>query len=192
MMPVYYHRREDRVYAVAEPLLSLLLFLAVQLARAQAADIAAPQPRVYSGDSLVALLIERRHSLENRLELLRRRHAAFAVHVALLGQGHVIYRADADHEKLVKVAGEYGRELEALKERNALVAGLLEHALVEPQPGQFPILAVADVYLLILMHFRELLSPCAKDSPRARRTRLRIRSRRRRYSKRRRVWPCRG
>src|SRR6185503_15566540 len=43
---------------------------------------------------------------------------------------------DADHEEFVEVAVEDGEELQALEQRPAAIAGLLQDAPVERQPGQ--------------------------------------------------------
>ena len=69
-----------------------------------------------------------------------------AVDVLLLHQGHVVQGAHPDHEELVQVAGEDGGKLEPLHQGDALVLGLLQHPLVEAQPGQLPVLGISGIY----------------------------------------------
>ena len=84
--------------------------------------------------------------LEDGLELLLRGLAGAAVDVLLLHQGHVVQGAHPDHEELVQVAGEDGGELQPLHQGDALVLGLLQHPLVEAQPGQLPVLGISGIY----------------------------------------------
>src|SRR6187401_3281638 len=46
---------------------------------------------------------------------------------------------DAHHEELVEVRGDDGRKLDPLEERHRVVAGFLEHAIVEREPRQLAI-----------------------------------------------------
>src|SRR5580765_2905492 len=46
---------------------------------------------------------------------------------------------DADHEELVQVRAEDGKELDALEQRDRRVLGLLEDPAVELEPGQLPV-----------------------------------------------------
>src|SRR5512136_153550 len=44
-----------------------------------------------------------------------------------------------DHEKLVKIVGEYREKLDAFQERVAVIPGLVQHVAVEPYPAQFTV-----------------------------------------------------
>ena len=167
MVAVHHHGREHRLHIVLEPALHLLALLAVQLLRLEGANIAGPQPLFQLGDNLVPLLVQGGHRLADGLKLLGRGQAAAAVHIVLLGQSHVVDGAHTDHEKLVQVTGEDGGEFQPLKQGDILVPGLLQHPLVEPQPGEFPLLGVAGVHCFT--HVRSLPSPAGADSPPARR-----------------------
>jgi hypothetical protein len=45
--------------------------------------------------------------------------------------------ADALHEELIEIAADDGQELDPLQQRGARILGLVEHAAVEGEPGQF-------------------------------------------------------
>ena len=51
----------------------------------------------------------------------------------------VVHAGDADHEELVEVRGEDREELQPLDQRQRLVLGQLEHAVVEVEPGQLAV-----------------------------------------------------
>ena len=51
----------------------------------------------------------------------------------------VVHAGDADHEELVEVGDEDGEELHPLHQRQRLVAGELEDAVVELEPGQLAV-----------------------------------------------------
>ena len=147
MVAVHHHGREHRLYIVLKPALHLLALLAVQLLRLEGADIAGPQPLFQLGDNLVPLLVQGGHRLADGLKLLGRGQAAAAVHIVLLGQGHVVDGAYPDHEELVQVAGEDGGEFQPLHQGDALVPGLLQDPFIEPQPGQLPVLGIAGIHI---------------------------------------------
>jgi hypothetical protein len=46
---------------------------------------------------------------------------------------------DADHEELIKIAGEDGQETRPLEQRQVPVLGELEHPAIEQQPGHLPV-----------------------------------------------------
>ena len=137
---------EDGTHLILEPVLHLLALLGVHLVHGHAADVAGPQAALQLLHHLVPLLVQGSHRLENGLELLLRGLAGAAVDVLLLHQGHVVQGAHPDHEELVQVAGEDGGELEPLHQGDALVLGLLQHPLVEAQPGQLPVLGISGIY----------------------------------------------
>ena len=61
----------------------------------------------------------------------------------LVHGGHVAQAADTDHEELIQIAGENGKEFEAFEQRHVLVLRLGEHAGVELQPRKLTVLGVA-------------------------------------------------
>ena len=136
---------EDGQHIVPEVPLALLALLYVQLLDGEIADVAGPQPGLQLCHELVPLLVEGPHGLKDGGELLGGGKAALGVHMGLLDEGQVVNGAHPDHKELVQVAGEDGREFEPLKEGDALVAGLLHHALVEPEPGELPVLCIAEI-----------------------------------------------
>ena len=170
VVAVHHHGGQDGLHIVPEPPLHLLALLAIQLPGGQVADVAGPQPLLQLGDDLVLLLVQTGYRLEDGLELLGGGEAALAVHMGLLGQSHVVDGANPDHEELVQVAGENSGKFQPFEERDALVLGLLQHPLVETQPGQFPLLGIACVDLF--MH-HGLFPPSrgGADSPPGRRRR---------------------
>ena len=50
-----------------------------------------------------------------------------------------LHPGDANHIELVEVGRGYGQETDPLEQRMRLIAGFLEHPVVERQPGQFAI-----------------------------------------------------
>ena len=134
VVDIHHQGGEDGGGVVLEPPLHLLALLAVQLIHRQGADVAGPQPLLQLGDDLVPLLVQGGHRLADGLELLVGGEAALAVHMVLLGQGHVGDGAHPDHEELVQVAGKDGGEFQPLEQGDGLVPGLGQHPLVKPQP----------------------------------------------------------
>ena len=51
----------------------------------------------------------------------------------------VMHAGDADHEELVEVRDEDGQELQPLDQRQRLVLGELQDAVVEVQPGELAV-----------------------------------------------------
>ena len=72
--------------------------------------------------------------LEDGVELAGGREAGAGVERRLLEGRKVGEAAHAHHEPLVEVGAEDLDELQALEQRDALVEGLVEHAVVEAQP----------------------------------------------------------
>ena len=86
----------------------------------------------------VLLLFEPAHKGPARFELVFRRAA---VNRAILNAGAALLLESADslHEELVDVRAYDGDELHPFEQRDSIVFGLVEHAEVEIQPGQFPV-----------------------------------------------------
>ena len=137
---------EDGGDVIPKVPLHLLFLLGVQLRDGQTADIAGPQAGLQLADHLVPLLVERANGGEDGGELLGGGQAALGVHMGLFHQGHVVDGAHPDHKEIVQVAGEDGGELEPLEQGDGLIPGLVQHPLVEAQPGQLPLLGVAGVH----------------------------------------------
>ncbi len=75
-------------------------------------------------------------------KLLGGGHARFRIEHLLLQKRQVGQAADAHHEELLQVRPEDADEVQALEQRNALVGALVEHALVEGEPGQLAVLHI--------------------------------------------------
>ena len=84
---------------------------------------------------------------EDGVELAVGREAGARVERRLLEGGEVGEAAHAHHEPLVEVGAEDLDELHALEERDALIEGLVEHAVVEAQPRELAVLRERDVLL---------------------------------------------
>ena len=113
------------------------------------------QPRlgklpVDPGKRLVPEQVQRHAGPVNLRQLLRRRHSRFVVAV-VRGKEHVIDKAPhPDHEKLVQIAGEDRQKVKPFQQGRVGAVGLLQHPLVEFQPGKLPVLhtvAVVDRFL---------------------------------------------
>ncbi len=141
-------RREHREDALLEQPLAVLLLLAVELvpaeqldpflAQARAATVPRERPRL-------AL-----HQLPGRrpdvLEHLAGQHAGGGAYGDPRGDP-ALETGHAHHEELVEVAAEDRQEPGPLQERQRVVLGQLEHALVEPQPRE---LAVEEPVVVLL------------------------------------------
>ena len=145
VVEVHHQGGQDGAHLVPEPPVHLLFLRPVQLVHRQPAHVAGAQPALQLGHHLVPLPVQGGDRLEDGLKLLGGGQAALGVHVLLLHQGHVGDGAHPDHEELVQVAGEDGGELQPLQEGDRLVPGLVQHTLVEFQPGQLPLLGVSGV-----------------------------------------------
>ncbi len=132
-------RREHREDALLEQLLAGALLVAVEVVPADELDVLLAQRR---DDLLGEHLRVPRHQVGGLVPDLLEHLAGHqpgggadgdAGGDAALEAGH------ADHEELVEVAGEDRQEPHPLEQRQAVVLGELEHALVEPQPGELPV-----------------------------------------------------
>ena len=96
---------------------------------------------------VVALLdgIELAAALVDGLDLLLGGHAGLGIDDRRIDEREVGQAAHAHHEELLEVAPEDRYEVEALEQRHRLVGPLVEHALVERQPRQLPVLHVGTV-----------------------------------------------
>ena len=77
-------------------------------------------------------------ALGDAFECLARRQAVGAAGVDS-GVHHVVEPGHADHEELVEVRRVDGEELDPLEQRDRLVLGQLQHALVELEPGELAV-----------------------------------------------------
>ena len=98
---VHYLGREDREHIVPEIAFTLLVLLHIQLWEGEGADITSSQPGLQLLKEFVPLLVEGAHCLEDSGQLLGRGETALGVDMGLFHQGHVVYGAHPNHEKLV-------------------------------------------------------------------------------------------
>ena len=109
--------------------------LGVEVLGAQVADALGGK---LSAQLLVGPLIDRVElmaALVDGLELLGGRPAGLGVDDGLLHKREVRERAHAHHEELLEVAPKDAHEVQAVEQGHARVAALVEHPLVEVQPG---------------------------------------------------------
>ena len=71
-------------------------------------------------------------------QLLHRRQPVLALG-GDAGIGQALQAGDADHVELVEIARRDREKAQALEQRVLGIAGFLQYALIERQPGQFPI-----------------------------------------------------
>ena len=101
---------------------------------------------------IVGLLMAGDHGgklLEDGVELAVGGEAGARVERRLLEGGKVGEASHAHHEPLVEVGAEDLDELQALEQRDALVEGLVEHAVVEAQPRELAVLRERDVLIVL-------------------------------------------
>ena len=79
------------------------------------------------------------------IDLFRGGHITLVVHGLFFEFCQVGQAAHTHHEKLVQVGLEDRHELEALKQRDGLVEGLVKHAVVKAQPAKLSVLRVREV-----------------------------------------------
>ena len=87
--------------------------------------------------------------LEDVVELLGGRVVRLVVTGLVLEGREVRETAHANHEPLVEVALEYRAELESLEQRDGLVEGLVEDAVVKAEPADLAVLGIGEVALLV-------------------------------------------
>ena len=134
-----------------------LLFLLLKLFKVKTAHTVGLELLFDLRIRLVALFVKRRHCPVDRVQLLHRRHPRSAVHFLIIHSCHIIKTAYPDHEKFVQIARKYGDKLHSLHERNTLISGFLQHSLVKPEPGQFPVLRIIQYFLLTHSFFLPLI-----------------------------------
>ncbi len=76
-------------------------------------------------------------------------HAGLRVDHRRLDVGQVCEAADAHHEEFLEVAPENGYEIQSLEQRHRFVGTLVEHALVEGEPGELAVLHVGETAFAI-------------------------------------------
>ena len=124
---------------VAEEIGESFLLLAAQLCPAQQDDAFGGQIRQDVVDDIVGMLVlEFVRLLGDGPQLLTRAHSAGGRH-SDAGVHATLQTRHADHEELIKVAGEDGGEVGALQQGHTLVFGQLKHAFVELEPAQLPV-----------------------------------------------------
>ena len=104
-----------------------------------------------AGEGGVELVHHRVRALGDPLQLLGGRHPGHVGRGVALGEG-LLERRHPDHEELVEVAGHDAGELQPLEERVRGVAGLLEDAAVELEPGELAVQEELGLALLGLLH----------------------------------------
>ena len=132
------HRRDGRLIILLDAG-ALVLF---KLPVAEVADVVVAQQPLHLVEERFLLLVQRAHRVEDGAELLPGRHAGLVVHDVRLLLHEVEQAARADHEKFVQVARKDGDEFQPFEQRHRLVHRLAQDAVVEPQPGQLPVLCI--------------------------------------------------
>ena len=129
------HRKHRMAEGVADPLLLLL----VQLAVIQQLHVVVEQLFAQLFAVVVLLLLQQGYQpFANGQQLFERRLSVFAgggdasFHLRLQGR-------HAHHEELIKVVAEDGAELGLVQQGGALIQRLGEDSLVEGDPAQFPV-----------------------------------------------------
>ena len=132
-------RREHGEHLAAEALVERLALLGVDLVDADDADAVLGQRGAQVALDAACLAVGQLDDpLAELVDDLRRR-APVGARVAEAGVDLVVQAGDADHEELVEVRREDGRELQSLHERLLVLLGELEHARVELDPRQLAV-----------------------------------------------------
>ena len=145
-------RRKDGEQELAVVIARELAFLLRELLEVELHDVVRLELFLHLLVDLVAQLDELARRGEHGVDLLCRGHVGLVVAAVGVDEHDVGQAAHAHHEELVEVAVEDGDELHALVQRHGVVERLLEHALVELEPGQLTVLRVAEVALAVLFH----------------------------------------
>ena len=78
-----------------------------------------------------------------------RRFSRAHVDMGFFEEGQVKEGPDPYHKKFVQIAGEDGGKFQPLQQGDALVPRLLQHPLVEAEPGQLPVLGVTGIHVFV-------------------------------------------
>ena len=104
---------------------------------------------LHERERLLVAVYELGKDLEDVVELLGGRVVRLVVAGLVLEGREVRETANANHEPLVEVALEYRAELESLEQRDGLVEGLVEDAVVKAEPADLAVLGVGEIALLV-------------------------------------------
>ena len=142
MRRVYDLRRYERQHVGVQIRLHLLGLFGRQFVGIELADAGVRQARTHGMEVLGCLRRQVAHAGIDGVELLVRRHARLAVVDVGLGKRQVEQAADAHHEELFEVRPPDGEEFQPFEQRHARIDGLVEHALVEREPGKLSVLHI--------------------------------------------------
>ena len=142
-------RRDDGGDVGLEVALGEGLLLGGERARVCAVDAVRLEVALDAVEDTAPALDELGHLGHHGVDLLEGRHVGLVVAGLALERREVREPADAHHEELVEVRLEDRDELEALEQRHARVVGLVEHAVVEPQPAELSVLGVGEIVLAL-------------------------------------------
>ena len=135
-------RRQERHDVDARVVGQKRALLVVEVGRAQMLHLVLRKLLAHVGVGALLHGVELVAALVDGGELLGGRHARLRVEHLLLQKRQVGQAADAHHEELLQVRPEDADEVEALEQGNARIGALVEHALVEGEPGQLAVLHV--------------------------------------------------
>ena len=160
-------RAEQRQELALEISFPEMLLLLAELGKVHLAVALLRQSSDKMLEVFVALCLQLGHAGRDSSNLLRRRHVGDVIGLVVFHQRLVVQRADADHEELVEVVREDRGEARAFDDRQVLILGKLEDALVELQPAQLTVeetvvrqwfLACLKLALIVLIGLSDMLS----------------------------------
>ena len=139
-------RREEREHVILHVAAQIIELLIRELLLAQVADILLGEERAHALVGFLVVGVQLVAASVDGLQLLSWRHAGFRIDDGLLQQREVGERTDAHHEELLQVAPEDGDEVQTLQKRHRGIGALVEHALVEIEPGKLAVLHIRRLH----------------------------------------------
>ena len=138
--------RQNGKGVIFEPLVGITALGGVHLLADQAAHPLLGQLFLDGGEDLIPLGVIGPAEGVDLLELFGGGETGLAVRLIVLAQGGDVGEGThPDHKKLVQVALEDGHEFQPLVEGIGLVLRLLQHPAVELEPGELPVLGIAQI-----------------------------------------------
>ena len=150
MMLIYNLRRQHWQDTILKNCFQLLILLFGQLMNIYMANALFQQLAAEISKNPISLNIQLPHLVKNCMKLFRSSHHAFIIPLFRVHSFQAQQTAYSNHKEFIQIAGKNLHKFQPLAKRHRAIISLLQHPLVEFQPGQLPILGIGCHQLLIL------------------------------------------
>ncbi|MPN07433.1 hypothetical protein SDC9_154703 [bioreactor metagenome] len=169
MVGIYDLRRENGFYCGLKIAADKFPFAVPQFPIGKLCDAMKPELLLHLGKKLLIFPVERPHGGVDSIQLFPGVHTGAGIHRGIPGLQQIEETSHPDHKKLVQILGEDRKEFQPFQEGDLLLHGLVQHPVVEAEPGELPVLGKAK-RTLFRRHPKHLVPPAGgKDSPPGRR-----------------------